>query len=51
MQVDRKTAESASQFADTVHNSPAGEDLLLLVWSHGNASYRTVHPEPGTQNG
>ena len=51
MQVDRKPAESASQFADTVHSAPAGEDVLLLVWSHGNASYRTVHPDTGTENG
>ena len=51
MQVNRKPAESAGQFADAVHNTPAGEDLLLLVWSHGNASYRTVHPDTGTENG
>jgi serine protease Do len=51
MQVDRKPAESASQFADAVHNTPAGDDVLLLVWSHGNASYRTLHPDTGMQNG
>ncbi len=51
MQVDRKPADSASDFASQVRNSPAGQDLLLLVWSHGNASYRTVHPDTGMQNG
>jgi serine protease Do len=51
MQVDRKPADSASDFANQVHNTPAGQDLLLLVWSHGNASYRTVHPDTGLQNG
>jgi serine protease Do len=34
-----------------VHRSPAGKDLLLLVWSKGNASYRTISPEAGNQNG
>jgi serine protease Do len=51
MEVDRKPAQSASEFANQVHNAPAGQDLLLLVWSHGGASYRTVHPELGEQNG
>src|SRR4051812_27991567 len=51
MEVNRKPAQSASEFADAVHNTPSGQDMLLLVWSHGNASYRTVHPESGQQNG
>jgi serine protease Do len=51
MEVNRKPAQSASDFADHVHNMASGQDLLLLVWSHGNASYRTVHPEAGQQNG
>jgi serine protease Do len=28
-----------------VHQNQNGKDLLLLVWSKGNASYRTVHPD------
>ncbi|MGA2847520.1 MAG: Do family serine endopeptidase [Terracidiphilus sp.] len=44
MEVNRKPAESASQFASEVHNNQGGKDLLLLIWSKGNASYRTVHP-------
>jgi len=44
-EVNRKPATSASEFATAVHSSPADKDLLLLVWSHGNASYRTVHPD------
>jgi serine protease Do len=51
MEVNRKPAQSASDFANDVHNTPSGQDLLLLVWSHGNASYRTVHPELSQQNG
>lgn len=49
VEIDRKPAASASQFLSEVHNSPAGKDLLLLVWSRGSASYRTVHTEG--QNG
>jgi serine protease Do len=51
LQVDRKPTDSANQFVSEVHGSPAGSDLLLLVWSKGNASYRTVHPDENGQNG
>ena len=51
MEMNRKPAQSANDFVNDVHNSASGQDLLLLVWSHGNASYRTVHPELGQQNG
>ncbi|MDE1175657.1 MAG: Do family serine endopeptidase [Edaphobacter sp.] len=49
LEVDRKATGSASQFVNQVHGSADGKDLLLLVWSRGNASYRTIHPED--QNG
>ncbi len=48
LEVNRKPTDSANQFVSQVHGSQSG-DLLLLVWSKGNASYRTVHPEG--QNG
>jgi serine protease Do len=51
MEVNRKPAPSASEFSDQVHSMTSGKDLLLLVWSHGNASYRTVHPDGGEQSG
>jgi serine protease Do len=47
LEVNRKPAESASQFADEVHQDQDGKDILLLVWSKGNASYRTIHPDQG----
>jgi serine protease Do len=47
MEVNRKPAGSASDFANAVHQSQEGKDLLLLVWSKGNASYRTIHPDQG----
>jgi serine protease Do len=45
LEVNRQSTSSANQFVSQVHQNPAGKDLLLLVWSHGNASYRTVSPE------
>lgn len=49
LEVNRHSTTSASQFVDQVHQSPSGKDMLLLVWSKGSASYRTIHPEG--QNG
>ena len=51
LEVNRKPVASAEQFANDVHSNPAGKDILLLVWSKGNASYRVVHPSNGIQNG
>jgi serine protease Do len=51
VEVNRKPLQSASQFANEVHENRDGKDLLMLVWSKGNASYRTVHPDQGNQNG
>ncbi len=48
LEVNRRPTASADQFVSQVHGSANG-DLLLLVWSKGNASYRTVHAE--AQNG
>ena len=49
-EVDRKPVQNAEQFANDVHSAPAGKDILLLVWSHGGASYRVVHPAENNQN-
>jgi serine protease Do len=51
LEVNRKPVTSAEQFADAVHSTPAGKDILLLVWSKGNNSYRVVHPSASSQNG
>jgi serine protease Do len=51
LEVDRKPVESAGNFVSQVHALPASKDILLLVWSHGGASYRVVHPAPNAQNG
>jgi serine protease Do len=49
--VNRKPVASAEQFASAVHAIPAGKDVLLLVWSKGNNSYRVLHSAGGNQNG
>ncbi len=48
LEVNRKPTDSAKQFVGQVYGSGEG-DILLLVWSKGNASYRTVRAEG--QNG
>jgi serine protease Do len=50
LEVDRHAVSSPQQFVSQAHANP-GKDLLLLVWSQGNASYRVVHSEPTNQNG
>jgi serine protease Do len=51
LEVNRKPVTSADQFVNEAHAIPAGKDLLLLVWSQGNASYRVVHTDSSNQNG
>ena len=51
LEVNRKPAQSASQFASELHQNRDGKDLLLLVWSKGNASYRTIHPDQDEPRG
>ena len=51
LEVNRKPAGSASEFSNQVRNDKEGRDILLLVWSHGNSSYRTVHTDQTNDNG
>ena len=51
LEVNRKPAESASQFASEVHQNQQDRPLLLLVWSKGNASYRTINPDQDQPQG
>jgi serine protease Do len=51
LQVNRKPTASASQFAQQVQATPEGKGLLLLVWSKGNASYRTIQADGDKSNG
>jgi serine protease Do len=34
-----------------MHATPAGKDILLLVWSKGNSTFRVVHPTEGDRSG
>ncbi len=51
VELNRRQVESASQFASAVRQNKSGQDLLMLVWSKGNASYRTLRPGLNNQNG
>jgi len=44
LEVNRKPAQSASQFATEMHQNANGKDILLLVWSKGNSSYAPSMP-------
>ena len=47
VQVNRRPVDSASAAVSSVKAVPAGQDVLLTVWSHGGTSYRVVHPDQG----
>ncbi len=47
LELNRQPVSTADQFVNQVHSNPTDKDLLLLVWSRGNASYRVVHPDQG----
>jgi serine protease Do len=51
LEVNRHPVPNADKFASEVHSTPAGKDILLLVWSRGNATYRIVHTDQASQNG
>ena len=47
VQVNRQNVNSANQAVAKVRAIPAGQDVLLLVWSQGGESYRVLHPSQG----
>ena len=49
LEVDRKPVSNAEQFVNDVRAN-AGKDTLLLVWSHGGATYRVLHPADSSDN-
>jgi serine protease Do len=51
LEVNRHPVESADKFANEVHASPAGKDILLLVWSKGGTTYRVLHTDQENQSG
>ena len=44
LELNRQPVQSADKFVTSVKANAGGKDMLLLVWSHGGASYRVVHP-------
>ena len=51
LEVNRHPVANADTFANQVHSTPAGKDILLLVWSRGNATYRIVHTDQTSESG
>lgn len=49
VEVNRQPVAGAEAFVNDVHAS-AGKDVLLLVWSHGGATYRVLHSDGGSDN-
>jgi serine protease Do len=47
VQVNRHDVDSANQAVASVRSIPAGQDVLLLVWSKGGESYRVLHLDQG----
>ena len=51
LEVNRKPVQDAQSLVGQLHSVPDGKDILLLVWSHGGASYRVIHPEQNSESG
>ena len=49
LEVNRHPVANAENFASQVHSTPAGKDILLLVWSRGGTTYRIVHTDQGSE--
>jgi len=49
VEVNRQPVSTAEQFVSDVHAN-SGKDLLLLVWSRGNATYRVLHTDNNNSN-
>ncbi|MDR3723312.1 MAG: Do family serine endopeptidase [Terracidiphilus sp.] len=47
LEINRHKVESTDAFTKQMKEAPEGKGILLLVWSHGGASYRVVHQEAG----
>jgi serine protease Do len=50
LEINRHPVASAEKFVNEVHSTPAGKDILLLVWSRGGSTYRVVHPDASAQD-
>jgi serine protease Do len=51
LEINRHPVDSADKFVSEVHAAPADKDLLLLVWSNGNSTYRVIHQEASNPSG
>jgi serine protease Do len=51
VEVNRHKVQSAENFVSEVRSTPAGKDILLLVWSRGGTTYRVVHTDQTDSTG
>jgi serine protease Do len=49
-QVNRQDTPNADAVKNALANVPAGQDVLVLVWSHGGATYRVMHAAEAQNN-
>jgi serine protease Do len=47
MEVNRQSAQTASDAAKALTSVPKGQDALVLVWSQGGSTFRVLHPSQG----
>jgi serine protease Do len=47
--VNRKLTPTASDVAQQLSSIPAGQDVLVLVWSNGGSSFLVLHPSTGSE--
>ena len=45
---DRKPTDPVRKFAAELRENKVGKDVLMLVWSKGSSSDRTIHSDQGT---
>lgn len=48
-EINRHPVRTVAELTSLVRSIPNGKSVLLLVWSHGNSSYRVLHALGSTQ--
>ncbi|MDR3740965.1 MAG: Do family serine endopeptidase [Terracidiphilus sp.] len=51
LEVNRKPVDNLNAFAEQVQATPAGKDVLLLIWSRGGTTYRVLHTSGDKETG
>lgn len=48
-EINRHPVKTVADLTASARTIPSGKSALLLLWSHGNSSYRVLHPLGATQ--